>query len=54
MIAALAFLAEHSDLIVLLVQAIEQGVSKDSLKDRIKAEMTLASDAAIEKEFPGT
>lgn len=50
----LAFLAQHADLIELIMRAIQLGVSKETLKDKIKAEMTLASDAAIEREFPGS
>lgn len=51
--AALTFLLAHLDLIELIAEAIKAGVSKDTLKDKIKAEMTLASDALIAAEFGG-
>ena len=49
----LAFLLEHLDLLELLASAINAGVSKETLTKKIKDEMTLASDAAIDVEFPG-
>ena len=47
----LALLAEHADLIELLVEAIEGGTRKDALSAAIRAAMIEASDAAMREEL---
>lgn len=49
----LGTLLEHADLITLIVQAIEGGVTKASLVKAIEAEMVNASDAAMKAELGG-
>jgi hypothetical protein len=47
----LVFLATHSDLIVLLIRALDGGASKEALKRAIQREMVAASDAAMRAEL---
>ncbi len=47
----LALLAEHADIIELLVEAIEGGTKKDALTTAIRAAMIDASDAAMSEEL---
>lgn len=47
------FLLEHAELIGLLFSAIKAGLSPDALKEKIKAEMVLASDAQMHLELEG-
>jgi len=48
---ALAFLAQHVDLLEALWNAIEKGASKDSLKAAIKQAEIEASDAVMKEEL---
>jgi hypothetical protein len=47
----LLFLADHSDVIDLLVEALEGGANKDSVKAAIRSAMIDASDAAMREEL---
>lgn len=47
-----SLLAKHAPLISLLFEAIDGGVSHDSLVKAIKAEMTAASDELMKRELP--
>ena len=51
MIAFLAFLAEHADLIEAIADAIKAGATKEAIKKAIKRAMIDLSDAAIEEEL---
>lgn len=47
----LAFLASHADLVILIKDAIENGVDKDHLVGLVKTAMTLASDIQMKAEL---
>lgn len=47
-----SLLAKHAPLVSLLFEAIDGGVSHDSLVKAIKAEMTAASDELMKRELP--
>lgn len=49
--AVLEEVAEHADVIELALSALRGGVSKDDLKDSIKRQMTMLSDAQIAAEL---
>lgn len=47
----LAFLLEHADLIGDIKEAVESGVTKDSLRKIIRESMVAASDAQMQLEL---
>jgi hypothetical protein len=47
----LAFLAEHADLVELLVDAVEGGTTKEALAAAIRAAAVETSDAAMREEL---
>lgn len=51
MIPLLSLLASHADLIGLVIEAIERGVSKQRLIDAVKLLMTAASDEMMRMEL---
>ncbi len=51
LLAVANFLAEHADIVGLIKDAIEGGVSKDDLMQSIKSEMVKAADAEAHREF---
>lgn len=50
---ALEFLLEHLDVVVVLVEALEGGASRESIKAAIRAEMIKASDDQMRRELGG-
>jgi hypothetical protein len=46
-----AFLVEHADLLGDIVNALEGGLSKDSLRKAIRDAMVAASDAEMRREL---
>ena len=48
----LDFFMQHSDLIDLLIEAINKGLSKQTLIDAIKTAMVEAANAEMKAEFP--
>lgn len=48
---ALAFLAEHADILEAIYNAIAKGATKDSIKEAIKRAEIEASDAVMREEL---